>query len=228
MSDAEKINEVNKYDRLDKLTEIVTMQILTANKTALNDINKFLLRTYQDNYNYVANGLKMGLDEISKSETKEELKENPNPFNEIAIENAKDKDQIKRKVKSSLLTSILRTATVGGAFAGLKPIFESNLKSSLTIAITQATNIENMARYDAMAEAEKRAEENGMVLVKVWRTEEDEKVRDDHARAEGQEAMVDEPFYVGGERLMYPGDITGSAGNIINCRCHLEYKFVKK
>ena len=228
MTDAQKVAEANKYDRLDKLAEIVTMQILTANRTAINDINKFLGRTYQTNYNEVANGLKMGLNEINKTEAKEELKENPNPFNEIAIENAKDKDQIKRKVKSSILTSIFKAATVGVAFAGLKAIFESNLKSSLTIAITQATEVENMARYDAMAEAEKRAEENGLVLVKIWRTEEDEKVRDAHARAEGQEAKVDEPFYVGGERLMYPGDINGSASNIINCRCHIEYDFVKK
>ena len=170
----------------------------------------------------------MGLKDITKAETKDELKENKNPFNEIAIENAKDKDQIYRKVKSSLLASVLKTATIGSAFAGLKTIYENNLKSSLTMAITQATNIENKARYDAMEEAEKRAEENGLVLVKVWRTEEDEKVRDAHAKAEGQEAMVDEPFYVGGEKLMFPGDISGSAWNIINCRCHIDYKFVKK
>ena len=228
MSETEKINEVNKYDRLNKLSELIAMQILMTNKTALSNINKFLQTTYQNNYNGVADSLKIGLNDINKSDAKEELKQNTNPFNEIAIQNAKDKEQIQRKVKSSLLNSILKGATIGSAFASLKPVFENNLASSITMAITQATRIENLARYDAMKQAEKRAEEQGLVLVKIWRTQEDAKVRDAHARAEGQEAMVDEPFYVGGERLMYPGDINGSASNIINCRCYIEYKLVKK
>jgi hypothetical protein len=40
-----------------------------------------------------------------------------------------------------------------------------------------------------------------------------------HAAASGQEVGVDEPFIVGGEKLMYPGDPAGSPGNTINCRC---------
>jgi len=43
--------------------------------------------------------------------------------------------------------------------------------------------------------------------------------RDAHAAARGQTVPLNEPFIVGGEPLMYPGDPSGSAGNIINCRC---------
>jgi len=32
---------------------------------------------------------------------------------------------------------------------------------------------------------------------------------------------VDEPFMVNGQRMMYPGDKTGGAGEIVNCRCTL-------
>jgi len=35
---------------------------------------------------------------------------------------------------------------------------------------------------------------------------------------------IDEPFIVGGERLMFPRDPAGSARNTINCRC-LEVPF---
>jgi hypothetical protein len=34
---------------------------------------------------------------------------------------------------------------------------------------------------------------------------------------------IDEPFIVSGEELMYPGDPSGSAGNVINCRCAIGY-----
>lgn len=231
MTASEKIAEVNKYDRLTKLTEMIVDNLAETNKQAINQINERLAGIYQTNYNALSEDFKkddINIDSVNKSESKSELKANINPYNEIAIDTAKDKDQLKRKVKNSLLNSVLTTASVGGAFASMKAVYENNLKSSITIATTQATRIENLARQQAFEEAEKRAEENGLVLIKVWNTQEDSKVRDAHARANGQEAQVDKPFYVGGEKLMYPGDINGSAGNIINCRCYLTYKFVKK
>ncbi len=58
---------------------------------------------------------------------------------------------------------------------------------------------------------------------KGWQTADDEKVRPAHAQAEGDYAKgipIDQPFTVGGEELMYPGDANGSIGNVINCRCY--------
>lgn len=52
-----------------------------------------------------------------------------------------------------------------------------------------------------------------------WLATQDDRVRDDHAEAGGQVVKVGEPFDVGGEGLLYPGDPAGSPGNTINCRC---------
>ena len=41
--------------------------------------------------------------------------------------------------------------------------------------------------------------------------------RDDHMMADGQEVLLDEDFYVGGEHIKHPGD--GSPGNACNCLC---------
>ncbi len=67
------------------------------------------------------------------------------------------------------------------------------------------------------------AQMSGLTLKKVWLSTFDSKVRADHADAHGQEVGTDEPFIVGGEQLMYPGDPAGSPGNIINCRCTVYY-----
>ncbi len=67
------------------------------------------------------------------------------------------------------------------------------------------------------------AQLSGLTLKKVWLSTFDSKVRADHADAHGQEVGTDEPFIVGGEPLMYPGDPAGSPGNIINCRCTVYY-----
>lgn len=231
MTAQEKINEANKYGRIDKLIELITDDLLATNKTALKNINNELNGIYQLNYNGFINKFKndgLDLEKINKTETKEELKENVNPYNEIAIDTATDRANIKRSVSNTLLNSILAVATGGLAFKGLQAVYEKNLKESATITETQATRVEGKAVYDALLEADYKAKENNMRLIKIWRTQEDDKVRDAHARAEGQEAEINEPFYVDGERLMYPGDFTGSPKNIINCRCWMEYKFIRK
>jgi SPP1 gp7 family putative phage head morphogenesis protein len=57
------------------------------------------------------------------------------------------------------------------------------------------------------------------VKTKRWLASRDEKVRDTHNIADGQEVAVSDPFDVGGFLLNHPGDPSGPAGEIINCRC---------
>lgn len=60
---------------------------------------------------------------------------------------------------------------------------------------------------------------------KEWVSTRDERVREDHLDADGQIVGINEPFSVGGEDLMYPGDssLGASAENTIQCRCVLTY-----
>lgn len=57
------------------------------------------------------------------------------------------------------------------------------------------------------------------VIMRVWNTVGDDRVRDVHAEADGQETTVDGTFNVGGEQLQRPRDPAGSPWNILNCRC---------
>lgn len=59
---------------------------------------------------------------------------------------------------------------------------------------------------------------------KTWRTQRDSRVRDAHADADGQTVALDEPFDIGGEEAMYPGDPQLPPELAINCRCYLEYE----
>jgi hypothetical protein len=54
---------------------------------------------------------------------------------------------------------------------------------------------------------------------KKWLTSGNDNVRSAHAEANGQVVPFDQPFDVGGEALMHPGDPKGSAANVINCHC---------
>ena len=59
--------------------------------------------------------------------------------------------------------------------------------------------------------------------MKSWLATEDERTRETHADADGQEVPIDQPFQVGDDLLMYPGDPDGSDAEVINCRCTLTY-----
>jgi HK97 family phage portal protein len=54
-----------------------------------------------------------------------------------------------------------------------------------------------------------------------WLSTQDDRTRDDHLAADGQVRTMDNPFDVGGEELIYPGDPAGSPENTVNCRCTL-------
>lgn len=60
-------------------------------------------------------------------------------------------------------------------------------------------------------------------VVKKWIAKEDKATRPAHAAADNQLRPVMQPFIVGGEPLMAPGDPAGSAWNLISCRCALNY-----
>jgi hypothetical protein len=61
------------------------------------------------------------------------------------------------------------------------------------------------------------------VEYKTWLTSHGPTVRPTHEEAEekyGDSPIpVEEPFEVGGEQLMFPGDPSGSAEEVINCQC---------
>jgi predicted ABC-type ATPase len=68
-------------------------------------------------------------------------------------------------------------------------------------------------------EAAKASNEPPPISTKQWLSSHDARVRDTHASADGQRVPIDQPYNVGGEPLMYPGDPSGSNAETINCRC---------
>jgi SPP1 gp7 family putative phage head morphogenesis protein len=81
----------------------------------------------------------------------------------------------------------------------------------LVIAQTETAAAYGTARHEAMQQAG--------TPYKGWLTSGNANVRPAHAAANGQTVEINEPFYVDGEQLQFPGDPSGSAGNVISCHC---------
>lgn len=84
------------------------------------------------------------------------------------------------------------------------------------------TEIHNASNYGI----DEAAKATGLQLRKEWVASSDARTRSDHRAADGQTVDMDQPFIIGGERLMYPGDRSGSAEQTINCRCAVAHVVV--
>lgn len=60
---------------------------------------------------------------------------------------------------------------------------------------------------------------------KVWVATGDARGREWHTALMDQSLPMDEPFDVDGEPMMYPHDPSGSAFNVVNCRCYIEFLY---
>lgn len=89
---------------------------------------------------------------------------------------------------------------------------------SRTIAQTTATKMQSNTK-DAIYETMKKK----VAVKKVWLSERDGSTRDEHRRADGQEADIQGYFHVGGERLRGPGKGSKPENNI-NCRCQIIFQ----
>ena len=67
------------------------------------------------------------------------------------------------------------------------------------------------------------AKSTKLPLKKEWIAAGGERTRESHFSASGQTIDIDQPFTVGADLLMQPGDPSGSAEEVINCRCAVGY-----
>lgn len=140
-------------------------------------------------------------------------------------------DEMRNDIAKSLRRSVL---TGDDAFSAARKIDKligtkgrGYMNRADTIARDQIGRAFSVARQTKDSEVVKQVPD----LRKRWRNSQDVLVRPspryphqsryrwNHREAHNQIRKVDEPFDVSGEALMYPRDPSGSAENILGCRC---------
>lgn len=91
-----------------------------------------------------------------------------------------------------------------------------------TIARKESITALHAAQDEAMRQAVAKGLDSTTVTY-VWRTAHDKRVRDTHKTMDGQVRPYGEDFVTGaGVALAYPGDPSGPAAEVLNCRCFRE------
>lgn len=94
--------------------------------------------------------------------------------------------------------------------------FEKSINNSIRIARTEGHRIQNAATLDA----QHKAKEKGVNIIKQWDSTLDGTTRDTHRQLDGQIREIDEDFEVNGLRASAPG-MFGDPAEDCNCRCAL-------
>ncbi|MCY4318372.1 MAG: phage minor head protein [Alphaproteobacteria bacterium] len=89
------------------------------------------------------------------------------------------------------------------------------------VARTEALGAVNAGSYDAQRLAVQEGVVERDAITREWVAARDDRVRDTHVEVNGQRVGVDEPFIVGGAQMMFPGDPSGPAREVVSCRCTL-------
>lgn len=120
-------------------------------------------------------------------------------------------------LKKPIQREITRGVTSGLTFneTAKNIVIRTNIAKNraMTIARTEGHRVANSASMDALRDAGEIAD-----VKKQWCATLDDRTRFSHRMLDGEIRDIDEEFSNG---LMYPGDPSGDAEEVINCRCTL-------
>lgn len=126
-------------------------------------------------------------------------------------------DRLKGEARGVLMRGLERGAPVRQVAADLARRADVSKARALTIARTEMLHAYNAGA----ARSAEIAAGFGAVLVKVWRSASDARVRDSHRRVNGERAPMQGRFSNG---LLYPHEPGAPAREVVNCRCVVTYR----
>lgn len=150
------------------------------------------------------------------------LRDQPELLPRRKVDKKKDKGWNQENISDAITQGIIQGDSIPEIAKRIATKTASkNEKAMVRYARTAMTGAQNAGRMEMLHEAQ----DMGIKVKKVWLATLDERTRDAHAKLDGQEVEVDEPFKSELGDIMYPGDPTADPANTWNCRCTLIYKY---
>lgn len=125
-----------------------------------------------------------------------------------------DVDLLKRKITAQISRGVATGMSYSQMAQQLAEYTKTGYNNAVRITRTEGHRIQQESTMDACYAARER----GADVVKQWDATMDANTRESHQMVDGEVRALDEKFSNG---LMYPGDPSGSAAEVINCRCVL-------
>lgn len=220
-----RTNQIAIGERWETLRNQLASDMSAINENAAATMRDGAKDVYALNHNYAAyqiendTGMNLNFQLYDKDAVDRLLEASPNLLPQPRIDIPADLRWNKQLLTSELTQSILQGESISKMADRMQNVTDMNRVSAIRNARTAITGAENGAREQAAYSVKDKLSKYGFTLKKEWMATLDARTRDSHAKADGQRVDIDKPFDVGGAKLMYPGDPSGPAREIYNCRC---------
>lgn len=142
------------------------------------------------------------------------VRDHPDLLPRVSPEPSKAEAWARKKITSAITQSVLMGESVPAASRRLRSVVDMDERAATRAARTALTGAENAGRVSSYD----RARGMGIDVRARWMATLDSRTRDSHRQLDGEVAGDDGRFSNG---LRYPGDPTGPASEVWNCRCTL-------
>ena len=215
-----RLAQIGRGERFEKLRDELAERMTDANKAAAAYINDHTPGIYSLNHNYEAYTIEkvagnVGFTIYDEQTVRRLIQEDPNLLPKRRVNAPKDKKWNRKRFSAEITSGILQGESIGKLANRVQNLSDANRAGAIRNARTAVTGAQNggrQASYD-------RAKEMGLKLRKRWMATKDMRTRHEHAMLDGQTVELDKPFQIDGHKLMFPGDPTGLARLVWNCRC---------
>lgn len=207
-------------ERWKEMRDTLAKDLTHTNEIAAEMINRELPQIYAINHNYGTFEIERGSllntsYTLYSRETVERLiRDNPDLLPQARVDIPKDGKWNRQKIQSAITQGVLQGESIDKIAHRLQRVTNMNRVAAIRNARTMTTSAQNGGRINAY----RRAESMGIKTLKVWLATPDSRVRDSHARLDGEERETEEEFSNG---CYYPGDPNGDPAEVYNCRCRM-------
>jgi SPP1 gp7 family putative phage head morphogenesis protein len=215
-----RIAQIGRGKRFEALRDDLAKRMTEANKVALAYVNDATPGIYSLNHNYAAYTIEqisgnIGFTLYDEQTVRRLVEEDPTLLPKRRVNAPKDLRWNKQRFAAEITSGILQGESISKLAGRVENLSDAGRAGAIRNARTAVTSAQNAGRQEAY----NRAEEMGIQVQKRWIATKDGRTRHEHAMLDGQTVPVNKPFSVDGYELMYPGDPTGKAHLIWNCRC---------
>lgn len=225
-----ELNQIGRGDHWLDMKEQMVSRITETNQIASQYINNELPKAYTKESNSIASlaeksameqgimGIRFDLVDESTIRNLMTEKDNVISFKTTKVNPKRDYEWNDKKIQNALTQGILQGDSITRLANRFLAVMKSNESAAIRNARTSMTSARNAGKQDRFDDLA----EKGCEITKIWVATHDERVRDWHIEADGQEVPYDEPFIVGDDEMMYPCDPSASPANVYNCRCTMK------
>lgn len=212
-----------------KKLDQVTGVLANANEEALQIINDEKMGVFAENANWQSyqitqdTGMDLSFAIYDQDAVGNLIKNEPQLLPKKKLDTAKDKAWNQKKIAGAVAQGIIQGESIPQLAERIATdTASSNGDAMIRYARTAMTGAQNAGRLHTL----QRAEGMGIKCKKCWLATLDGRTRDSHREMDGVKVGVNENFKTPlGSEMLYPGDVSGKAGDVWNCRCTMTYEY---